>query len=141
MNALRLTATENFMDAIPCDFWNTADDEYLVTREQIGRALGYSNPAKAIEKIHLKHKDRLDRFSCRIKSELSRSPQFGGGGNEGNGAIQERTFYNRKGIMEICRWSRQPVAVSQLPMNLWTGVMILLKILSLIKQLQAMLLL
>lgn len=110
MNALKLTATENFMDAIPCDFWNTADDEYLVTREQIGRALGYSNPAKAIEKIHLKHKDRLDRFSCRIKSELSRSPQFGGGGNEGNGAIQERIFYNRKGIMEICRWSRQPVA-------------------------------
>lgn len=78
MNALKLTATENFMDAIPCDFWNTADDEYLVTREQIGRALGYSNPAKAIEKIHLKHKDRLDRFSCRIKSELSRSPPVWG---------------------------------------------------------------
>lgn len=77
MNTLKLTTTENFMDAIPCDFWNTADDEYLVTREQIGRALGYSNPAKAIEKIHLKHKDRLDRFSCLIKSELSRSPSLG----------------------------------------------------------------
>ena len=63
MNTLKLVTTENFMDAIPCDFWNDANDEYFITREQIGRALGYSNPANAIKNIHLKHKERLDKFS------------------------------------------------------------------------------
>lgn len=32
------------------------------------------------------------------------------GAIDSNGAIQDRMFYNRKGIMEICRWSRQPLA-------------------------------
>ena len=66
MNALKLSATENFQGIIPCDFWNTADDEYLVTREQIGRALRYSNPNKAIDNIHQKHKERLDKFSTTL---------------------------------------------------------------------------
>lgn len=124
MNNLKLVTTENFEDSvvkngIPCDFWKDVNEEYFITREQIGRALGYSNPQKAIQKIHLKHKDRLDRFSCIIKSEISRSPQNEDsfesrhpqtGGIDSNGSIQERTFYSRKGVMEICRWSRQPVA-------------------------------
>lgn len=101
MNALKLSATENFQGIIPCDFWNTADDEYLVTREQIGRALGYSNPNKAIDNIHQKHKERLDKFSTTLTLGLT----------EGNRYVErERILYNRKGIMEICRWSRQPVA-------------------------------
>lgn len=108
MNNLKLVTTEKFEDVIPCDFWNDANDEYLVTREQIGRALGYSNPTEAIKKIHQKHRERLDKFSCLIKSEISRGVRSGG--VDSNGAIQERTFYSRKGIMEICRWSRQPKA-------------------------------
>lgn len=124
MNNLKLITTENFEDGvvengIPCDFWKDVNEEYFITREQIGRALGYSNPQKAIQKIHLKHKDRLDRFSCIIKSEISRSSQNEDsfesrhpqtGGIDSNGSIQERTFYSHKGVMEICRWSRQPVA-------------------------------
>lgn len=43
-----------------------------------------------------------------IKSEVSRGGQTGT--VDSNGAIQERTFYSRKGVMEICRWSRQPKA-------------------------------
>ncbi len=104
---VKLITTQSF-DDISCDFYKNINDEYLMTREQIGTALGYSNPRKAIEKIHLKHKDRLDKYSCMIKSEISRSPQTEG--IDSNGAIQERTFYTRKGVMEICRWSRQPVA-------------------------------
>lgn len=107
MNNLKLMKTENF-ETIPCDFWVDANGEYLVTREQIGKALGYSNPSKAIEKIHSRHKDRLDKYSCLIKTCISRSPQSDG--TKSNGAIQERTFYSRKGIMEICRWSNKPLA-------------------------------
>ena len=101
MNTLKLTTTENFMDAIPCDFWNDANDEYFITREQIGRALGYSNPANAIKNIHLKHKERLDKFSTWLTLGYVEGGRY---------VERERILYSRKGIMEICRWSRQPVA-------------------------------
>lgn len=101
MNNIKLITTEKFEDVIPCDFWNDANDEYLVTREQIGRALGYSNPAKAIDNIHQKHKERLNKFSTTLTLGIV----------EGNRYVErERILYSRKGIMEICRWSRQPKA-------------------------------
>lgn len=108
MNNLKLVETDVFNEIATCDFWGNANNEYLVTREQIGRALGYKNPSEAIKKIHMKHRDRLDNYSCLIKSDFSRGVRSGG--IDSNGAIQERIFYNRKGIMEICRWSRQPLA-------------------------------
>lgn len=101
MNTLKLVTIENFMDAIPCDFWNDANDEYFITREQIGRALGYSNPANAIKNIHLKHKERLDKFSTWLTLGYVEGGRY---------VERERILYSRKGIMEICRWSRQPVA-------------------------------
>lgn len=74
-------------------------DEVWITREQIGRALGYSDPKKAIEKIHMKHRERLDRYSMLIRVV---SPNLGG--------TQETMCYSAKGVYEICRWSRQPKA-------------------------------
>ena len=97
----------NNLKLVETDICN-ANNEYLVTREQIGRALGYKNPSEAIKKIHMKHRDRLDNYSCLIKSDFSRGVRSGA--IDSNGAIQDRMFYNRKGIMEICRWSRQPLA-------------------------------
>lgn len=108
MNNLKLMKTEIFENEIPCDFWVSVNGEYFITREQIGTALGYRNPSKAIEQIHYRHRDRLDKYSCVIKSEINRSLQFEG--ISSNGSIQERTFYSRKGIMEICRWSNKPLA-------------------------------
>lgn len=108
MNNLKLVETDVFNKITTCDFWGNINNEYLVTREQIGRALGYKNPSEAIKKIHMKHRDRLDNYSYLIKSDFSRGVRSGG--IDSNGAIQERIFYNRKGIMEICRWSRQPLA-------------------------------
>lgn len=101
MNTLKLVTTENFMDTIPCDFWNDVNDEYFITREQIGRALGYSNPNKAIDNIHQKHKERLDKFSTTLTLGVVEGSRY---------VERERIIYNRKGIMEICRWSRQPAA-------------------------------
>lgn len=101
MNNLKLVETDVFNEIATCDFWGNVNNEYLVTREQIGRALGYKNPANAIKNIHLKHKERLDKFSTQLTL----------GYVEGNRYVErERILYNRKGIMEICRWSRQPLA-------------------------------
>ena len=101
MNNLKLVETDVFNEIATCDFWGNANNEYLVTREQIGWALGYSNPTNAIKNIHLKHKERLDKFSTQLTLGYVEGDRY---------VERERILYNRKGIMEICRWSRQPLA-------------------------------
>ena len=101
MNNLKLVETDVFNEIATCDFWGDANNEYLVTREQIGRALGYNSPTKAIDNIHRKHKERLDKFSTTLTLGVVEGDRY---------VERERILYNRKGIMEICRWSRQPLA-------------------------------
>ena len=96
MDELVLIKSETF-DGLPCDIYQDCDDFYM-TREQIGSALGYENPRDGIRLLHSRHKDRLDRFSRRVQLELP------------SGGKQELVVYNRRGIMEICRWSEQPKA-------------------------------
>lgn len=98
----KLLTTETF-ESVYCDFYYNANDEVLVSREQIGKALGYANPQKAIQKIHLKHRDRLESLCIRIVENCK--PQNGGAGVD-----VETVYYTQRGIMEICRWSRQPKA-------------------------------
>ena len=93
MNDLQLVKSEKFGN-IPCDFYSDSKDYYM-TREQIGAALEYETPRKAISDIHNRHKDRLDQFSVVLKLRTT------------DGKVYDTTVYNRKGIMEICRWSQQ----------------------------------
>lgn len=102
---LRLITTEKFGD-MDCNFYRNMNDDILLTREQIGTALEYANPSKAIRKIHLSHKDRLEPLCMRIK--LTGSPQIGA--NLTKSEEQECIYYTQRGIMEICRFSRQPLA-------------------------------
>ena len=74
------------------------DFDFWMTREQIGQFLGYKYPRKAIKKIHERNKERLDKFS--MGSQID-SPSRG---------IQSATVYNFKGLLELCRFSNQPVA-------------------------------
>lgn len=97
---LQLIKSEKF-GTVTCDFYEK-ENEFYMTREQIGAALGYASPKKAIQKIHMGHRNRLDQFSCLIKV----TPEAG----VSSGGAQETIMYNRKGIMEICRWSQQPKA-------------------------------
>lgn len=97
MNNLKLVETDVFNKIATCDFWGNINNEYLVTREQIGRALGYSNPTKAIDNIHRKHRERIDKFSTTLTLGVLEGDRY---------VERERILYNRKGIMEICRWSR-----------------------------------
>lgn len=97
MNNLQLATTEKFGD-LDCNFYRDINYNILMTREQIGTALEYSEPQKAIDKIHSRHKVRLDNFSTTTTLV----------GKTGQEYIT--TFYSEKGIMEICRWSRQSKA-------------------------------
>lgn len=53
MSNLKLVTTENFGN-LECNFYRNMNDDILLTREQIGQALEYANPAKAIQKNSLK---------------------------------------------------------------------------------------
>lgn len=65
------------------------NDDILLTRDQIGQALEYSDPMVAIGKIHNRHSERLDKFSF---TNLVNGHQI--------------YYYTEKGVMEICRWSK-----------------------------------
>jgi prophage antirepressor-like protein len=103
-NNLKLITTETFGD-LSCNFYRNMNDDILLTREQIGQALEYSDPSMCIRRIHLKHKDRLEPLCVRIKLG-----EYQNGTNLSKSEEQERVYYTERGIMEICRWSRQPKA-------------------------------
>ena len=50
-NNLKLITTETFGD-LSCNFYRNMNDDILLTREQIGLALEYSDPMVAIGKIN-----------------------------------------------------------------------------------------
>ena len=79
------------------DVFTDKQDIYM-SRDQIGRALRYANPRKAIEKIHRRHQQELDRFSVVLKTRTT------------DGKNYDTFLYSRRGVLEICRHSRQPKA-------------------------------
>ena len=94
---LKLITTETF-ENVPCDFYRNMNDEMLLTRNQIGQTLEYKNPQKAIDNIHAKHRNRLDDLSVTTKLRATDGKEY------------FTTLYTQRGIMEICRWSRQSKA-------------------------------
>lgn len=97
MTTLKLVTTESFGE-LPCNIYQDINNDIFLTREQIGKALEYSNPDVALSKIHKKHKDRLDQLSVVTKLVST------------DGKSYNTILYTERGIMEICRWSRQPKA-------------------------------
>lgn len=83
---------------VACDFYQDQDGNVYMTREQIGAALGYKNPQKAVDNIHARNKERLDRFSVPLKLRATDGKEY------------TTIVYVEKGIYEICRLSRQKVA-------------------------------
>lgn len=83
------------------DVYQNDKHQYYMTREQIGRALECKEPRKYIAKIHERNADRLDSLSTVVKLTTV----------EG-GITKEREIicYSLRGVMEICRLSRQPKA-------------------------------
>ena len=97
MNNLKLVTTEMFENSVSCDFWKDVNDEYFITRKQIGTALGYNEPSKSIYKIHNRHKDILDKYSTTVILEQQ----------EGQRIInREHIVYNLEGILLIIQYSQ-----------------------------------
>lgn len=100
MNGLEKVKNSRF-GTVVCDYYGNGKGEFFMTRQQIGQALEYDTPRKAIENIHKKHKERLDKFSTVLKVRTV----------EGTREVSREVFlYSAKGVYEICRWSRQPKA-------------------------------
>lgn len=90
-------AVKEMFEGNEMDIYTNENNDVFMTREQIGQALEYSNPRKAIGNIHERNKERLDKFS----STLNLRTEAG---------IRETVIYNEKGIYEILRYSKQPKA-------------------------------
>lgn len=80
------------------DFYGDPRGEFYMSREQIGRALGYRNPQKAIDNLHARKKKRLDPLCVTLNLRGK------------DGKQTERKLYTAKGVYEICRWSNKPNA-------------------------------
>lgn len=87
--------------ALSMDVYEDNNHQYYMTREQIGTALECKDPRKYIAKIHERNADRLDSLSTVVNLTTV----------EG-GITKEREIicYSLRGVMEICRLSRQPKA-------------------------------
>lgn len=55
MDGLQIVTTEDF-NGVQCNFYS-GDGQMYMARNQIGRALGYSEPRKMVAKIHERHKN------------------------------------------------------------------------------------
>lgn len=92
-----LVTTEKFA-GLNVDFYKNENNEVFMTRKQIGEALGYADPHRAMSKIHERNKDRLDKFSVVVSLGTT------------DGKSYNTTLYSEKGIYEIMRKSNQPKA-------------------------------
>ena len=94
---LKLLKEDDFLGT-RCDFYKDDNNNIYMTREQIGKALQYSDPIRNISKLHERNKERLDKFSVVVKLTTTDEKQY------------DTTLYIERGIYEICRFSRQSVA-------------------------------
>ena len=90
-------ATQRPFGTLTCDFYKNDSNEFYMTRKQIGEALEYSDPIHNISKVHERNADRLNPLSGVVSLTTP-------------GGQQETFVYNLRGVMEICRFSRQPKA-------------------------------
>ena len=96
MNKLALVEQRTINNVLVEGYYG--DNDAWFNREQIGSALGYSHPGIAVGKIHNKHKERLDKFSTLTKTVNV------------DGKERDSYVYCLRGVLEICRWSKQPKA-------------------------------
>ena len=91
-------ATQKPFGTLSCDFYKNDSGEFYMTRNQIGTALEYAKPNDAIQQIHSRNADRLNPLSAYLTLRGA------------DGRDHETFVYTLRGVMEICRFSRQPKA-------------------------------
>ena len=99
-NPMTVITSKSF-GALNVDVYQNDKHQYYMTREQIGAALEYTSPVVAIKKIHDRYADRLDALTSITNLVIE----------VGNHTQMRQTYvYSLRGVMEICRFSRQPKA-------------------------------
>lgn len=99
-NSMTVITSKPF-GALNMDVYEDSKHQYYMTREQIGAALECKEPRKYIAKIHERNADRLDPLSSVVNLTTE----------VGNYTQERQTYmYSLRGVMEICRLSRQPKA-------------------------------
>ena len=96
-NSMTVITSKPF-GALNVDVYEDNKHQYYMTREQIGAALEYTDPVRNISKIHDRNADRLSSV-VNLTTEVGNHTQ-----------MRQTYMYNLRGVMEICRFSRQPKA-------------------------------
>lgn len=91
--------------ALSMNVYEDNNHQYYMTREQIGTALEYNNPNKAIQNIHVKNTDRLDPLSTFLKLR--------------NVEEELRRNVNISYIVCVVLWKSVVCLVSRRRMRLW----------------------
>ena len=98
MNHLSIVKRQRF-GTLTLEFYgDIRSSDFYMTRDQIGRALEYDDPKRAMSKMHLRYKERLDPLSRVVKLGTVAGKQ------------REVFLYSAKGVYEICRHSDKPNA-------------------------------
>lgn len=94
---ISLATSRSFGD-LNVDVYEDEKKEFFMTREQIGEALEYGNPQKAIDNIISRNKERFIDNSVTLNLRAT------------DGKSYNTNVLTLRGVMEICRLSRQPKA-------------------------------
>ena len=96
MTEFALIETRTINNTSVDGFYNNKDAWF--TRTQIGEALGYDDPNRQVARLHNRHKERLDPLSVVVKLTTT------------DGKMYDTFLYSFRGVLEICRWSKQDKA-------------------------------
>lgn len=94
---ISLATSRSFGD-LNVDVYEDEKKEFFMTRSQIGTALEYGSPQKAIDKIIERNKERFIDNSVTVNLTAT------------DGKSYNTNVLTLRGVMEICRLSRQPKA-------------------------------
>lgn len=87
-----------------CDFYRNEKGDIFMSRTQIGYALEYKNPQKAIKNIHSRSKELLDKYSIKVPwAQFVPKLDYNNNG-------KDIYMYNEQGIYTIVGKSQQPKA-------------------------------
>ena len=96
-NNIVLINSENF-GSIKCDFWRNDQDQIFMTSEQLGQALGYSQPRKSISNLVTRNTYLSDEDFSGVIKMMTPS------------GVQETRIFTEDGIYEVTFLASTPKA-------------------------------
>lgn len=95
---MELVTKENFGE-MEVSFYKNENNDIFMTRNQIGMALGYTKPQRAMSDIFIRNKWVLDKLKEEIKLQ------------SGDGKFYKTQLFGEEGIRFIVNYSRRPTEI------------------------------